>query len=115
MSDQCLFCKIIKGDIPSKKIFENEKVFAFIDIHPQASTHLLFVHKNHTSNISEMSKDEHSLGDIFKSVSEFAATYEPLKNGFRIVTNQGQNAGQTVFHTHFHVLGGEPLGRFGSR
>lgn len=113
MSSQCLFCKITKGEIASQKIFENEHVFGFVDIHPQAKIHLLFVHKNHSANITEMSHDPKSLAQIFEAIAEYSSTSELSQNGFRVVTNQGPFAGQTVFHTHFHVLGGEHLGRFG--
>lgn len=115
MSDSCLFCKIQKGEIPSSKVFENENVFAFSDIHPQAKEHYLFVHKKHTSNINEMSSDDASIAEIFKAITEFTKDSLLNKNGFRVVTNLGPHAGQTVFHTHFHVVGGEPLGHFGRR
>lgn len=110
----CLFCKIIKGEIPSKKVFENDSVYAFVDIYPQAKTHLLFIHKNHTANINEMSDDSKAIGDVFKAIKEYTTENKMDVDGFRVVTNLGQNAGQTVFHTHFHVLGGEKLGHFGS-
>lgn len=113
MGDNCLFCKIGKGLIPSQKIFENENVFGFVDIHPQAKTHLLFVHKNHTENINEMSGDPKSLVQVFEAITEYTHGIELSKKGFRIVTNMGADAGQTVFHTHFHLLGGEALGHFG--
>jgi histidine triad (HIT) family protein len=115
MSDNCLFCKISKGEIPSKKIFENEHVFGFEDIHPQAKVHLLFVHKTHTAHINEMSKDVKAIGEIFKAIAEYTHDKPLSTEGFRVVTNLGPNAGQTVFHTHFHVVGGEPLGHFGRR
>ena len=114
MNDKCLFCRIAKNEIPAQKVFENEYVFAFVDIHPQAKTHLLFVHKTHTSNINEMSGDPESIAQIFRGIAEYVNGHELSKNGFRIVTNQGPDAGQTVFHTHFHLIGGEPLGHFGS-
>ncbi|MGZ3789454.1 MAG: HIT domain-containing protein [Bacteriovorax sp.] len=115
MSDNCLFCKIIKGDIPSKKIFENDRVFGFEDIHPQAKVHLLFLHKNHTAHINEMSKDGAAIGEVFRAIAEYTEDKALSKDGFRVVTNLGPHSGQTVFHTHFHVVGGEPLGHFGRR
>jgi histidine triad (HIT) family protein len=114
MSLNCLFCKINEGTIPSTKVFENENVFAFVDIHPQAKKHFLFVHKNHTENINEMSLDSKAIGQIFVAISEFTNSNDLSKNGFRVVTNLGKDGGQTVFHTHYHVLGGETLGSFGS-
>ena len=113
MSSQCLFCKIAKGEIPAQKVFENDHVFGFVDIHPQAKMHLLFVHKKHTNNINEMSGDEQSIAQVFKAISDYTKTTDLVRDGFRIVTNHGAHAGQTVFHTHFHVVGGEVLGRFG--
>ena len=111
----CLFCKILKGEIPSKKVFENEEVYAFQDIAPMSKVHLLFVHKNHTSNISEVTQESpEQLASVFSAITEYASSDENLKKGFRVVNNQGSEAGQTVFHTHFHVLGGERLGKFGA-
>lgn len=114
MSD-CIFCKIIEGEIPSTRIFENEKVIGFKDLRPQAKEHYLFIHRKHTANINELAdSDPVQLWDVFQAMSEFTKKDGLTKEGFRIVTNQGPNAGQTVFHTHFHLLGGEPLGHFGS-
>jgi len=114
MSANCLFCKIADGAIPAQKVFENEYIFGFVDIHPQAKIHLLFVHKKHTENINEMSGDPDSIAQMFQGIAEYTNANQLLsKEGFRIVSNQGPNAGQTVFHTHFHLLGGEALGRLG--
>lgn len=113
MSD-CLFCKIVKGDIPATKVFENQNVLGFVDIFPQAKTHLLFVHKNHTKNINEMSDTPEAIGQVYQAIAEFTKLEKMDEQGFRVVTNLGKHAGQTVFHTHFHVVGGESLGRFGS-
>jgi histidine triad (HIT) family protein len=114
MSDQCLFCKIIKGEIPSKKIYEDNNVIGFNDLYPQAKTHLLFIHKFHTSNINEMSSDVETLGQVFKAIKTHTESSGIDKSGFRVVTNMGPDAGQTVFHTHFHVLAGEKLAHFGA-
>lgn len=115
MSD-CLFCKIINGDIPSQKIYEDEKVLAFQDASPSAKNHWLFIHKNHTANINEIS-DNHpeQLSDVFSAISKVTKEKNITESGFRIVTNQGADGGQTVFHTHFHVLSGEKLKGFGSK
>ena len=112
----CLFCKILKNEIPSEKVFENENVYAFKDIYPQAKEHYLFIHKAHTSNINDMAdhQTEH-VGDIFRAISIFTKEQNLVENGFRVVTNCGPDAGQTVFHTHFHVLGGGPLAGFGAK
>jgi histidine triad (HIT) family protein len=114
MSDNCLFCKILKGDIPSQKVFENENVVAFKDLYPQAKIHILFIHKNHTANINEMAEDPASITHIFSAIKEYTTKEKLDSFGFRIVTNLGANAGQSVFHTHFHLLAGEKLGHFGS-
>jgi histidine triad (HIT) family protein len=114
MSD-CIFCKIVEGKIPSTKIFEDEHVIGFKDLRPQAKIHQLFIHKKHTSDINHMAKDDPAqLAHLFNAIRVYTEKEHLTKEGFRIVTNQGPNAGQTVFHTHFHVLAGEPLGHFGS-
>lgn len=114
MSD-CIFCKIVRGEIPSTKIFENETVIGFKDLRPQASIHQLFIHKSHTKDINDLAKnDPQELSDVFNAIRTYTQNEGLDKDGFRVVTNLGAFAGQTVFHTHFHVLAGEPLGHFGS-
>lgn len=114
MSD-CIFCKIVEGAIPSTKIFENENVIGFKDLRPQAVIHHLFIHKKHTKNINDLSQNDPSqLAEMFEAMRLYSEQEGLTKDGFRIVTNLGPNAGQTVFHTHFHLLAGEPLGHFGS-
>jgi len=108
----CLFCKIIGGEIKSNIVFESENVIAFEDINPQARLHFLFIHRSHSNNVNEMSSNE--VGDVFAAVSEFTKANELSKNGFRVVTNTGVHGCQSVFHTHFHILGGEQLSGFGS-
>ena len=113
--NDCIFCKIVKGEIPSTKIFENETVIGFKDLRPQAAIHQLFIHKSHTKDINDLAKnDPKELSDVFNAIRTYTMQEGLDKVGFRVVTNQGANAGQTVFHTHFHVLGGEPLGHFGN-
>lgn len=112
--NDCLFCRIIKGEIPSGKVFENDYVYGFKDIYPQAKEHYLFISKNHTSNVNELVDSPDDLVHIFKAIKEFTESHADLANtGFRVVTNQGEWGGQTVFHTHFHILGGEQLSSFG--
>lgn len=114
MSD-CIFCKIIEGKIPSTKIYEDENIIGFKDLRPQAAIHQLFIHKRHSKDINDLSKtDPSQLADLFHAIRLYTEKDGLTKDGFRIVTNQGPNAGQTVFHTHLHVLAGEPLGHFGS-
>lgn len=114
MSDNCLFCKILKNEIPSQRVFENEKVIAFKDIAPVAKHHYLFIHREHTQNVYEMAQtDIGQVQDIFLAIHEYAKNEGFKEKGFRIVTNNGQKAGQTVFHTHFHFISDEGLGSFG--
>ncbi len=107
----CLFCKIFQGQIPSKKVYEDDNVFAFEDIHPLAKTHVLFIHKKHTSNVNGLSTIH--VGQVFTAIKNWTTAQKMEEPGFRVVTNTGPNSGQTVFHAHFHVLGGEKLGGFG--
>lgn len=113
----CLFCQIIEGKVPSEKVYENRQVIGFKDLYPQAKEHYLFIHRNHDTNINEMvDNNPQNLIEIFNAISEFtkAQKKDAEGKGFRLVTNQGSEAGQTIFHTHFHVLTGEKLGKFGS-
>ena len=114
MSDECLFCQILNGDIPSTKVYEDENVYGFQDLHPMAKVHWLFIHKKHTRNIEEMVQDPQQITDLYRGMTKAAQDNGLSHDGYRIVTNLGPNAGQTVFHTHFHLLAGERLGRFGS-
>ncbi len=107
----CIFCKLIEGKIPSNKAYEDEKVYAFHDIHPLAKGHVLFVHREHSSNVNSMEPPH--IAEVFEGIRKFTQGTEWEKQGFRVVTNLGPYAGQTVFHTHFHVLGLEKLGGFG--
>lgn len=109
----CIFCKIIKGQIPADIVYENEQVIGFRDLHPQAKLHYLFIHRQHSQNVNEMSGDPGQLQDIFQAIKDFTETEQLDSTGFRVVTNLGPHGGQTVFHTHFHVLAGEKLGSFG--
>jgi histidine triad (HIT) family protein len=111
----CLFCKLVAGIIPSSKIYEDDHVIGFKDLRPQAAIHQLFIHKKHTSNINELSKEDPSqLAHLFHAIRLYTEQEGLTQEGFRVVTNLGAHAGQTVFHTHLHVLGGGPLGHFGS-
>lgn len=114
MSD-CLFCKIIEGEIPSQKVYEDENILGFKDIKPSAKEHYLFISKKHTKNVNEMSeKDPEGLARVHAAVREFTRQNGLEGSGFRLVTNVNKNSGQVVFHTHFHVVGGEPLRGFGA-
>ena len=108
MSD-CLFCKIIAGEIPSTKVYEDETVFAFRDIAPQAPTHILVVPKVHIPACNGVSAENSAVvAHIFEVIPQLAKA-EGLTNGYRVVSNCGADAGQTVQHLHFHILGGKTL------
>lgn len=108
MSD-CLFCKIIAGEIPSTKVYEDETVFAFRDIAPQAPTHILVVPKEHIPDCNGVSAENSAVvAHIFEVIPQIAKA-EGLTNGYRVVSNCGADAGQTVQHLHFHILGGKTL------
>ncbi len=111
--ENCLFCKIVREEIPAQKIYEDDHVIGFVDIHPQAKAHLLFIHKSHTKDINEMADSPQALTQVFHAIKKYTQERKFDEQGFRIVTNLGRHGGQTVFHTHFHVLADEPLGPFG--
>ena len=103
MSD-CLFCKIIAGEIPSTKVYEDEWVYAFLDIDPQAPFHAVIVPKIHVVSAAEINaENSHYVSKIFEAVAKIAAQ-EKLEDGFRVVNNCGKDGGQTVGHIHFHLL-----------
>ena len=108
MSD-CLFCKIIAGEIPSTKVYEDELVLAFRDIAPQAPTHILVIPKEHIASVAEINeKNSAVVSHIFEVIAKIAKD-EKLDGGYRVVSNCGDDAGQTVHHLHFHILGGKKL------
>lgn len=108
MSD-CLFCKIISGEIPSSKVYEDETVYAFRDIAPQAPTHILVIPKEHISGCNGVTVDNSAVvAHIFAVIPQIAQA-EGLTGGYRVVSNCGPDAGQTVPHLHFHILGGKQL------
>jgi histidine triad (HIT) family protein len=105
----CLFCKIIAGDIPSTKVYEDETVLAFRDIAPQAPTHILVIPKAHIASVAEINGENSAVvAHIFEVIAKIAKA-EGLENGYRVVSNCGDHAGQTVHHLHFHILGGKQL------
>ena len=107
--EHCLFCKIINGVIPSSKVYEDETVLAFRDIAPQAPTHILVIPKAHISSMSEVNADNAAIVAHCLEVVAQVAKAEGLENGYRVVSNCGDDAGQTVHHLHFHILGGRKL------
>ena len=105
----CLFCKIIAGDIPSTKVFEDDLVLAFRDIAPQAPTHILVIPKAHIPSVDAVTEENSAVvAHIFTVIPRIAAA-EGLTQGYRVVSNCGEDAGQTVHHLHFHILGGKKL------
>lgn len=110
MNEDCLFCKIIKGQIPSTKVYENEYVYAFRDISPMAKVHILVVPKVHIQNINEISEENLMyLDKIFIAIKEIAINEKINETGYRVVSNCGKDGCQSVKHLHFHILGGEKL------
>jgi histidine triad (HIT) family protein len=111
---QCIFCRIIRGEIPSQRVYEDDRVIAFRDIQPQAPTHLLVVPRAHVASLSDLSSEDVDLAGALLLAARHVALQEGLSaSGYRIITNSGTSAGQTVFHLHLHVLGGRPLGSLG--
>ena len=111
MSSDCIFCKIIAGEIPSEKVFENDLVYAFKDINPAAKTHILVIPKKHISSLNESSaEDQAILGELLIAAGQIAKEQGIDQGGYRTVINTGANAGQTVFHIHAHIIGGQKLG-----
>ena len=106
--NDCLFCKIIAGDIPSAKVYEDEYCYAFRDIAPQAPTHFLVIPKAHIASVAEVTEDNAAVvAHIFAVISK--VTKELGLESYRVVSNIGEQAGQSVFHLHFHVLGGRDM------
>ncbi len=102
----CVFCKIISGDIPSSKVYEDEWVVAFKDLEPQAPVHVLIVPKEHIASAAEITAENSFLiAKVFEAAAKIAKEMD-LKDGFRIVNNCGEKAGQTVMHIHFHMMAG---------
>ena len=109
MSD-CVFCKIISGEIPSDIVYEDEFVFAFRDIVPQAPVHILIVPREHVESVAGLTAENSHLAAKCLEATAKIARGAGLSGGFRVISNSGKDGGQTVFHLHFHLLGGKPLG-----
>lgn len=109
MSD-CIFCKIVAGEIPSQKVYENDSILVFQDIHPVAPTHLLLIPKRHVDNICDPNLEDDLLpGAIFSGIRELSARLGLRENGFRVIVNYGRDAGEAVPHLHLHLLAGRQL------
>ena len=110
--DNCLFCKIIKGEIPSEKVYEDDEILAFKDIHPAAPVHILVIPKKHIDSIAMLEKqDEHLVGRIYSVINKIAEEQGVKEDGFRVIVNCGRDGGQEVMHLHFHILAGAKLGQ----
>jgi len=107
LSQDCLFCRIVRGEIPSQKVFENKELLAFKDINPQAPIHIIIIPKKHIFSLSGTGKKDNALlGRIQLAISEIAEKLSGKNNSYRIVTNCGEEAGQSIFHLHYHLLAG---------
>jgi len=108
--EDCLFCKIIKGEIPSKKAYEDENVYAFWDIAPTAPVHILVIPKKHIATLNDVNGENADvIAKIYEAIPKVAKENGIAEDGYRVVSNCNQAAGQTVFHIHFHLLGGREL------
>lgn len=109
--EDCIFCKIIKKEIPSTIVYEDEDILAFRDIHPVAPVHILVIPKKHISSIMEIElEDQNVIGKIYTIIKQIAKQEEIAEKGFRVIVNCGENGGQEVPHLHFHLIGGKKLG-----
>jgi len=108
----CIFCKIITGDIPSAKVYEDDQIFVFKDINPKAAVHLLVIPKIHLESLESLAEDNQALvGHMMLKLPELAKS-QGLNNGFRTIINTGPDGGQEVGHLHIHILGGKGLAKF---
>ena len=109
--NDCIFCKIIKGKIPSTKVYEDDEILAFRDINPLAPVHVLVIPKKHISSLVELQpEDETIVGKIYTIINKIARQENIFESGFRVVVNCGEDGGQEVKHLHFHLIGGKKLG-----
>mgnify|MGYP001853139445 FL=1 len=109
--NDCLFCKIIKGEIPSNKVYEDDEFLAFYDINPAAPIHILVIPKKHIDSLAKIEKeDEVLIGKIYGIINKIAEEKGFKEEGYRVIVNCGENGGQEVMHLHFHVLAGTKLG-----
>lgn len=109
--EDCLFCKIVKGEVPCKKVYEDEEVLAFYDIDPAAPIHILLIPKKHITSLAHLEQqDEAVIGKIYGVINKIAEEQEFKEDGYRVIVNCGKNGGQEVMHLHFHLLAGKKLG-----
>ena len=109
--ENCLFCKIIKGEIPSTKVYEDDEILAFKDINPAAPIHILVIPKKHITSLAHLEKeDEAIVGKIYTVINKIAEEQGVKEKGYRVIVNCGKDGGQEVMHLHFHLLAGTQLG-----
>ena len=107
--ENCLFCKIINGEIPTNKVYEDDEILAFKDINPKAPVHILVIPKKHISSAKEIKEEDEALiGKMFTVINKIAKEFD-LEDGYRVVNKCGEDGGQEVMHLHFHLLGGKKL------
>lgn len=111
LEENCIFCKIINGEIPSNKVYEDDEILAFKDINPVAPVHVLVIPKTHITNTNEINdKNSKYIAHIYEKIGEIAKISGVYESGYRIICNCGEDAGQEVKHLHFHIIGGKSLG-----
>lgn len=109
--EDCLFCKMIKGEVPCNKVYEDEEILAFYDINPAAPIHILVIPKKHISSLAHLEKeDEAIVGKIYGVINQIAEENGFKQDGYRVIVNCGKNGGQEIMHLHFHILAGKELG-----
>jgi len=107
----CIFCKIIKGEIPSNKVYEDDEILVFHDINPAAPIHILVIPKKHISMLTDLRKEDEALvGKIYTTINKIAEKEGFKEQGYRVIANCGKDSGQEVMHIHFHILAGKKLG-----
>jgi len=111
---ECIFCKIVAGEVPSSNVYEDDQVLAFRDINPEAPVHILAIPKKHIAGLKDVSPEDRALiGHIMTVLKEIARDEGIEDSGYRVLTNCGPDSGQIVDHLHFHLLGGRQLGKIG--
>ena len=109
--EDCIFCKIINGEIPSEKVYEDEEILAFKDINPAAPVHILVIPKKHIKSLLEVNEEDSKIiAKIYEVINKIVKDMKMEQDGFRVIVNCGKDAGQEVMHLHFHILGGKKLG-----
>jgi histidine triad (HIT) family protein len=110
-ADRCLFCRIVNGEIPARKAYEDDDVVAFHDVNPQAPVHILIIPRRHIASLDDLTPaDAGSVGNVIVKATKIARDLHLEEDGYRLVVNMGPAAGQSVFHIHFHILGGRNFG-----